>query len=111
MINYNIKKRINKFMPYYCILCGKQASFNYSGQRAQYCATCKEPEMIDVRNKKCEYPGCGSLNPSFNYPDQTRGRFCGKHKEPEMINVRSKICEYPDCAKQPLMLLYKTKML
>ena len=89
-------------MPYLCILCGKQALYDYSGQRPKYCGKHKEPEMINVVSKKCEYPGCGSLNPSFNYPDQTKGKYCGKHKEPEMINVLEKRkCEYPGCRKQP----------
>ena len=36
-----------------CIKCVvKQASFNYDGEKAKYCATCKPYDMIDVICKK-----------------------------------------------------------
>ena len=36
--------------------CSKKATFNILGQKAKYCATHKEPDMVDVLNKKLDWP-------------------------------------------------------
>lgn len=79
----------------------KRASFNYPDQKSGlFCSKHKRSGMIDVKNTKCEEPGC-IKQPSFNYPEQTRGIRCSNHKQPGMIDVKSRKCQEPGCTKQP----------
>jgi len=55
--------------------CGKQASFNILGQKAVFCAEHKEPNMINVNNRVCEFNGCRTI-PVFNIRGESRARFC-----------------------------------
>jgi hypothetical protein len=52
--------------------------------------------MVDVKNKKCEHPGC-STRPSYNVEGETNGRFCFDHKLDKMINVISPRCKTELC--------------
>ena len=47
-----------------CSNCTKKATFNILGEKAKYCAEHKEPDMVDVLNKKCE---CNSSQPRWNF--------------------------------------------
>ena len=51
--------------------------------------------MVDVKNKRCEHPGCDS-RPTFDIKGG-KGRFCVTHKTAEMVDVKSKRCEHPGC--------------
>lgn len=45
--------------------CGKEPSFGKPGSRtAQFCALHAESGMVNVRGKRCEYPGCNT-RPAF----------------------------------------------
>jgi hypothetical protein len=52
--------------------CGKQATFGYRGELPIYCKACIPEELkdklFDVKNKLCEYEGCGT-QPSFGKPE------------------------------------------
>ena len=43
--------------------------YNYDGLPAQYCPTHRLEGMVNVVAKRCAHEeGCGSPNPSFNFP-------------------------------------------
>jgi len=44
--------------------CNKKATFNILGEKAKYCATHKDDDMVDVLNKKCE---CNNSQPRWNF--------------------------------------------
>src|SRR5579875_1099830 len=69
-------------------------------KNAVYCSEHKLPNMINVKSKKCQYPGC-ITRPSFNYEGQKNGIYCSEHKLPNMVDVVSKRCQYPGCKKCP----------
>ena len=54
-------------MPLFCKVCKtREASFNYDYEnKAEYCKTCAEPEMVNVRSLKCKV--CKIRRPKFNY--------------------------------------------
>jgi hypothetical protein len=81
--------------------CGKRASFNISGEsKGRFCAEHKEPNMVNVKDKTCEFDGCTTI-PIYNIFGETTGRFCAAHKEPNMIDVKNKTCGFNGCDKQP----------
>ena len=65
-----------------------------------YCFKHKETDMVDVKSKGCEYPGCPVTNPCFNIRGMTSGRFCEPHKDDGMVDVRHKPCENLACDKR-----------
>ena len=78
--------------------CSKEPAFNVEGATTRrFCATHKLAGMVNVKNKRCENPGCNSLSPVFNVEGATTGRFCTTHKLAGMVNVKSKRCENPGC--------------
>lgn len=68
--------------------CNKKATFNIQGEKAKYCATHKEINMIDVVNKKCE---CNSSQPRWNLPN-LQPKFCVLCKTEGMIETHRKKC-------------------
>jgi hypothetical protein len=64
------------------------------------CAAHKLKGMVDVRNAKCEEPGC-IVNPSFNYEGMKPAVRCAAHKLKGMVDVRSAKCEEPGCMVRP----------
>ena len=73
--------------------CGQsRPCFNFEGEKPEYCGKCKEPGMIDIKNKKCK---CGKSKPHFNFKGK-KPEYCIRCKEPDMINVCSKKC---NCGK------------
>jgi hypothetical protein len=64
------------------------------------CAEHKEPGMINVIQKNCEYQGC-LKQPCYNLPNEHFGKFCATHKTPDMVNVRERRCEFDGCMKKP----------
>ena len=85
-----------------CFVClEKTANYNYYGNSPEYCGTCKEDGMVNVRCKRCENEQCNKM-PVFNLSGETRGRFCKRHKKTGMVNVREKKrCHYESCYSQP----------
>ena len=56
----------NRKPQYKICTCGlAQPSYNYKGEKKpMYCSKCKEPEMVDVKSKRC--CDCDTI-PNFNY--------------------------------------------
>lgn len=77
--------------------CKKYGIFGLGSDKF-YCKEHKSPDMVDLRNKKCEYVGC-SKNPLFNYKGLSK-RFCNEHKLDGMVNVVHRYCIVEGCLKQ-----------
>ena len=52
-----------------CLLCNKQAAFNYPTETPMYCSEHKQLGMLDVKNLKCVV--CHG-----KIPKETRGNYC-----------------------------------
>ena len=91
----------------------KNAVFAKPGEKiAKYCATHKEPGMIDIKNKKCKFEGCDT-QPTYAKPGEKIAKYCASHKEPGMIDIKNKKCKYTltsplvsECIVYPLGLLH-----
>lgn len=57
--------------------------------------------MIDVNNKRCEYPHC-MTKPCYGSQNNNNARMCAQHRLSDMINIISKTCEYPNCRIVPI---------
>ena len=84
-----------------CIECPKSAYFNITGQKAQYCASHKSTDMINVIDKLCVHELC-SKRAMFNTPDYTSPLYCLTHKLEGMINLKSKRCAQLGCFVSPI---------
>ena len=74
-----------------CISCKLvKANFNFVNEKALYCAKCKQPGMVDVKNPRCLE--CHKKQPTYNYPDKTKAAYCSDCKKPEMVDVRHDKC-------------------
>lgn len=75
----------------------KTAYFNYEGMPAKYCNNCKEPGMINVRNKRCI--GCkGKRKIRAGYGKLGgKAEYCFKHKKKGMVDLFSRRCAYKGC--------------
>ena len=71
-----------------CSNCTKKATFNILGQKAKFCAEHKDPDMVDVLNKKCE---CNSSQPRWNFPG-LKPLCCVSCKKEGMIETHRKKC-------------------
>ena len=62
-----------------------------------YCKKHKKPGMVNVVSKRCAHEeGCGSPNPSFNFPGSKQGEYCSEHLKPGMVNVKHKRCAHEE---------------
>jgi hypothetical protein len=74
-----------------CNVCGIRAIYNFEGESIGIkCSKHKEPNMIDIKNKKCIV--CKMTQPNFNFEGETEATHCGTCKLPNMVNVKSKKC-------------------
>ena len=79
------------------IKCNKNACYNFPNiKKGKFCNIHKEPDMIDVKNKRCEHTGC-MKQPIFNLKGCNIGKFCSIHKEAGMIDVKNKRCIILNC--------------
>jgi len=76
--------------------CGKRTVYNVNGEKALYCSAHKEPNMINVTTKKCEYKGGCLTRPSFGIHGGKK-QFCAIHKEANMVDVIHDLCQADDC--------------
>ena len=81
-------------MPRQCQSCSKRSTWGLSGGPPLTCAEHKEPCMVNVWNKRCDFPGSCSKIPSFG-PPGSKAALCSAHKEPGMVNVHAKLCGFP----------------
>ena len=86
--------------------CNVIPSFNLPGKPALFCNIHKNPEMIYVKEKKCEKCGTRAL---YNYETKLHPIFCGDHKKTNMINIRTKRCMFSGCTVQACFNLPGTK--
>ncbi len=80
-------------MTYICILCGKKpAKFGtFRNDKPSFCKTCKNKDMVSVKNRPvCETEGC-CKQPSFGFPGQ-KPVFCFDHKKIGMMNLLTRLC-------------------
>jgi hypothetical protein len=70
-----------------CQDCERRACFNYLGNTPMYCSKHKKEDMIDVRNKTCQFEGGCDTHPSFNYQGNT-AMYCFKHKQEGMVKCQ-----------------------
>lgn len=82
-----------------CMLCEKEARYNYKFNKALFCKKHSSVGMIDVRSKVCEEKTC-LTRASCGFKNQLV-RFCNKHKEQGMINLKSKRCIETNCDTIP----------
>ena len=84
-----------------CKVCGIRASFNFEGQiKGVRCSKHKEINMIDIKNKTCEFQGC-KTRPTYNLEGEIKARFCNEHKELNMVDIKHKTCEFQGCKTHP----------
>ena len=94
LILYKIKIKMTKR----CQKCQlKFPTFGLSLGCPTHCKGCKSPEMFDVKNARCNEPGCKSQVSYglLGFPPTK----CSKHKDKEMINHRGNRCSEPGCKK------------
>jgi hypothetical protein len=83
--------------------CTTRSTYGYvdgDDKRATRCKRHQLPDMIDVKNKRCQQSGCDK-QPSFAKHGETIAVFCKEHKLPDMIDVVSKRCKQSGCIKHP----------
>ena len=75
-------------------VCTTRAYFGYIHNEPLFCKLHSEDDMIDVKNKKCQSPGC-TRAASFSVLGK-KAQFCAEHKDKnkneKMINVSKKKC-------------------
>ena len=76
--------------------CQTTASFNFLGMKPEYCGSCKDDGMVNVRSKTCV--DCDKI-PTYNREGEKPALYCLTHKKEDMVNVISKTCL--ECKKQP----------
>lgn len=91
-----------------CVHCEKWATYNYSGKKRAYCASCRLPGMVDVQRKtctECEATASHVLESS----EGQKTYFCMKHKPVDSVPSKNRLvktCAHKDCDKTPTYGLY-----
>ena len=81
--------------------CDKIPAYAERGaKRAQLCKDHKQPTMVNVNCKSCEFERGCDKRPTNAEKGEKRPRFCITHKQPTMVDVASKRCAYDGCDKQ-----------
>jgi len=81
-----------------CEKCGiKSPVFGRDRGRALRCKGCKTPDMVDVKNPRCQETGCQTQT-SYGFLGYGITH-CAKHKKPGMVNKRANRCSYFRCKK------------
>jgi hypothetical protein len=71
------------------VRCGTIPTFNFSKfTECLYCAKCKLPGMINVKDKKCLIETC-EIIPCFNFENESKGIYCTVHKKEGMVNIKN----------------------
>mmetsp|Transcript_21285 Transcript_21285/g.37252 ORF Transcript_21285/g.37252 Transcript_21285/m.37252 type:complete len:323 (+) Transcript_21285:227-1195(+) len=80
--------------------CNKIAIFDFQGGH-QICRFCKQHKMqgmVDVRDIRCDYPGCRTIA-SCSFQRELRGRLCEEHKLQGRVDSADAPCEHVGCGK------------
>jgi plastocyanin len=77
--------------------CRTRPIFNKEGEKAMYCSTHKEADMVDVVHERCMK--C-KKRPNFNKEGE-KALYCAQHKEEGMIDVSHDRCIHAGCKKRP----------
>lgn len=81
-------------MPTKCIICRKEARYNFKGKKAEYCKIHSSIGMTDVRSIVCKFENCLTR---ASYGVQGTKEFCSKHKLEGMVDLKSKRCKDENC--------------
>ena len=82
--------------------CTTRPNFNIEGQtKALFCSKHKKENMVDVKNKKCEFETC-KIQPNFNFENNVKAKYCSNHKKEGMIDIKNKKCIYEKCNTRPI---------
>lgn len=76
--------------------CKTVSCFGITKGEVLYCKKHKRAEMIDVKNRICNFEGCTTTCPAFGEKGGI-GTHCKKHKSENMIDVKTKRCESTGC--------------
>ena len=69
--------------------CDKSPTFGLAGDRiASRCAAHKAPDMVNVRDKRCNGAGGCDKRPTYGLVGAPASR-CASHKAPDMVNVKN----------------------
>src|SRR3989338_6074419 len=102
-IMHNLRIKPNRFCQ--SQNCMKRSSFGYANKLAMFCVSHKLEGMIDVKSKRCQFPGC-ITQPTYGEIGSKLAIFCVSHKLESMIDVKHKRCQFPGCITQPNYGLY-----
>ena len=73
-----------------CVGCKtKSPSFNYKGEKPEYCKNCKNGDMIDVKHKRCIE--CKKKQCCFGL-EGSKPEYCIDCKTDEMVDLKNKKC-------------------
>src|SRR6478609_8201241 len=82
--------------------CKTEAIFGLPGGRRSFCKVHKAPEMIDLKNRKCEHPGCTTRATCASTENGNKtAHYCSLHKKDGMSDVINKKCANEDCTTRP----------
>lgn len=76
-----------------CIKCVKTTdpAYGFEGKERTHCFKCKEPNMINLKNKK-KCVKCKSVSPTYGLDRNKPPTHCTKCKTPDMFDVTHKMC-------------------
>lgn len=83
--------------------CGKKASYNIKGNKAEFCLEHKQPYMANVSNAVCSEEIC--IKRAYFNIKNGKPKFCSEHKEKDMIDTTKPVCIIEGCIKRGLFKL------
>ena len=69
--------------------CPRRVRPCFGHSSATHCSACRQPGMLDVRNRRCQ---CGAAVPYFGRPGTGPATCCARCRQPDMVDVRSRRC-------------------
>jgi len=80
--------------------CNKARHFGHKKGEGgmQFCGAHKEPGMVNLSRKTCEFEGC-ARPASHGCPIQRKKICCSTHSKKGMVNLLMRLCLHPGCGK------------
>mmetsp|Transcript_39508 Transcript_39508/g.65149 ORF Transcript_39508/g.65149 Transcript_39508/m.65149 type:complete len:650 (-) Transcript_39508:390-2339(-) len=80
--------------------CNKARHFGHKKGEGgmQFCGAHKEPGMVNLSRKTCEFEGC-ARPASHGCPIQRKKICCSTHSKKGMVNLLMQVCLHPGCGK------------